>query len=127
MASVCRCRPATSRRDAAAILIGQLREIYFEPELKPVDTTNWYPKLLRKDYMVGLNVSETGVDDTDQQFYEAPLFALAALRANFVISAPRALGSSPRPNRRANPPPRRDPVCDCERPLSFQAPAPLAR
>ena len=45
--------------DAAAILIGQLREIYFEPELKPVDTTNWYPKLLKKDYMVGLNVSET--------------------------------------------------------------------
>jgi len=57
-------------RDPAAILIGQLREIYFEPELDPVDTTNWYPKLLKKDYAVGLNVSETGVDDPDQQFYE---------------------------------------------------------
>jgi len=57
-------------RDPAAILIGQLREIYFEPELEPVDTTNWYPKLLKKDYTVGLNFSETGVDDPDQQFYE---------------------------------------------------------
>jgi len=38
--------------------------------LDPVDTTQWYPKLMRKDYVVGLNVSETPVDDPDQQFYE---------------------------------------------------------
>jgi peptide/nickel transport system substrate-binding protein len=47
-----------------------LREIYIDGELEPVDTTSWYPKLLRKDFTVGLNVSETGVDDPDQQFYE---------------------------------------------------------
>ena len=57
-------------RDPAAVLIGQLREIYIDAELEPVDTTAWYPKLLRKDFTVGLNVSETGVDDPDQQFYE---------------------------------------------------------
>src|SRR3984893_16992518 len=57
-------------RDPAAVLIGQLREIYIDGELEPVDTTSWYPKLLRKDFTVGLNVSETGVDDPDQQFYE---------------------------------------------------------
>jgi peptide/nickel transport system substrate-binding protein len=57
-------------RDPAAVLIGQLREIYIDGELEPVDTTAWYPKLLRKDFTVGLNVSETGVDDPDQQFYE---------------------------------------------------------
>jgi peptide/nickel transport system substrate-binding protein len=57
-------------RDPAAVLIGQLREIYIDAELEPVDTTSWYPKLLRKDFTVGLNVSETGVDDPDQQFYE---------------------------------------------------------
>jgi peptide/nickel transport system substrate-binding protein len=57
-------------RDAAAVLIGQLREIYIDAELEPVDTTSWYPRLLRKDFTVGLNVSETGVDDPDQQFYE---------------------------------------------------------
>jgi len=31
----------------------------------------WYPKVMRKDYTVGLNVTETGVDDPDQQFYQS--------------------------------------------------------
>jgi peptide/nickel transport system substrate-binding protein len=57
-------------RDPATILVSQLHEIYIDPELDPVDTVQWYPKLMRKDYAVGLNVSETGVDDPDQQFYE---------------------------------------------------------
>jgi peptide/nickel transport system substrate-binding protein len=57
-------------RDPAGVLLGQLREIYIDAELEPVDTTQWYPRLLRKDFTVGLNVSETGVDDPDQQFYE---------------------------------------------------------
>jgi peptide/nickel transport system substrate-binding protein len=57
-------------RDPAAILISQLREIYIDAELDPVDTTQWYPKIMRKDFTVGLNVTETGVDDPDQQFYE---------------------------------------------------------
>src|SRR5207248_2177807 len=33
-------------------------------------TAQWYPRLMRKDFTVGLNVSETAVDDPDQQFYE---------------------------------------------------------
>ncbi len=57
-------------RDPAVILLSQLREIYIDAELDPVDTVQWYPRLLRKDYAVGLNVTETGVDDPDQQFYE---------------------------------------------------------
>jgi peptide/nickel transport system substrate-binding protein len=57
-------------RDAAVILIDQLKEIYIGGMLDPVDTTQWYPRILRKDYTVGLNVTEAGVDDPDQQFYE---------------------------------------------------------
>jgi peptide/nickel transport system substrate-binding protein len=57
-------------RDPAVILIDQLKQIYIDAVLDPIDTTNWYPKILRKDYTVGLNVTETGVDDPDQQFYE---------------------------------------------------------
>ena len=57
-------------RDPAAILISQLREIYMDATLDPVDTVNWYPKVMRKDYTVGLNVTESGLDDPDQQFYE---------------------------------------------------------
>jgi peptide/nickel transport system substrate-binding protein len=57
-------------RDAAVILIDQLKEIYIDGVLEPVDTTQWYPRIMRKDFTVGLNVSESAVDDPDQQFYE---------------------------------------------------------
>ena len=57
-------------RDAAVILIDQLKEIYIDGVLEAVDTAQWYPRLMRKDFAVGLNVSETAVDDPDQQFYE---------------------------------------------------------
>ena len=57
-------------RDPAVILISQLKEIYIDAELEPVDTTQWYPRLMRKDYKVGLNITETAVDDPDPAFYE---------------------------------------------------------
>jgi peptide/nickel transport system substrate-binding protein len=53
-------------------------EIYIDGVLDAVDTTQWYPKVMRKDYAVGLTVSENGLDDPDQQFYE-----------NFVCGAER--------------------------------------
>jgi peptide/nickel transport system substrate-binding protein len=57
-------------RDAAVILIDQLKEIYIDGQLDAVDTTQWYPRIMRKDFAVGLNVSESAIDDPDQQFYE---------------------------------------------------------
>ena len=39
-------------------------------QLEAIDTTQWYPRIMRKDFAVGLNVSESAVDDPDQQFYE---------------------------------------------------------
>ena len=53
-----RCRRATSRtcRDPAVILIDQLKEVYIDGELETIDTTNWFPKVMRKDYIVGLNL-----------------------------------------------------------------------
>src|SRR5216683_1654259 len=57
-------------RDPAVILIDQLKEIYIDGVLEAVDTTQWYPRIMRKDFTVGLNVSESAVDDPDQQFYE---------------------------------------------------------
>jgi peptide/nickel transport system substrate-binding protein len=56
--------------DPAVILIDQLKEIYIDGELEPVDTTQCYPRLMRKDFKVGLNVTESEVDDPDAQFYE---------------------------------------------------------
>ena len=57
-------------RDAAVILIDQLKEIYIDGVLEAVDTAQWYPRIMRKDFTVGLNVSESAVDDPDRQFYE---------------------------------------------------------
>src|SRR5947209_13278720 len=57
-------------RDPAAILIDQLKEIYIDGELETVETANWVPKLMRKDFKVGLNVLGTAVDDPDVYFYQ---------------------------------------------------------
>ena len=65
-------------RDPAVILIDQLKEIYIDGVLEPIETANWFPKVMRKDYTVGINGTESGVDDPDQQFYE-----------NFVCGAER--------------------------------------
>ena len=52
------------------ILIDQLKHIYIEAELQPLDTTQWYPLLMRKDYTLALNVTESEVGDPYPQFYE---------------------------------------------------------
>jgi peptide/nickel transport system substrate-binding protein len=57
-------------RDPAVILIDQLKEIYITGELEPVDTTQWYPKVQRKDYTVALNLTGTLVDDPDAMLNE---------------------------------------------------------
>ncbi len=63
-------RNVPAYRDPAVLLIDQLKEIYIDATLDAVDTTNWYPKVMRKDYAIGLTVGENGLDDPDQQFYE---------------------------------------------------------
>lgn len=63
-------RNTPAYRDPAVLLIDQLKEIYIDGTLNAIDTTQWYPTVMRKDYAVGLTVSENGLDDPDQQFYE---------------------------------------------------------
>src|SRR4029078_5708864 len=57
-------------RDPAVILISQLKEIYIDGQLDAVDTAVYFPKLLRKDYTVGLAITETALDHPDQMFFE---------------------------------------------------------
>ena len=57
-------------RDPAVILIDQLKEIYIDGELEPVETGSWFAKIARKDYVIGLNLTGDSVDDPDQNFYE---------------------------------------------------------
>jgi len=69
LAATMTTRNVPGYRDAAVLIIDQLKEIYVDATLDAVDTTQWYPKVMRKDYAVGLTVSENGLDDPDQQFY----------------------------------------------------------
>ncbi len=57
-------------RDPAVILIDQLKEIYIDGELEPVDTAVWYPRLAKKDFTIGLNLIGNGLDEPDQTLYE---------------------------------------------------------
>jgi peptide/nickel transport system substrate-binding protein len=63
-------RDIPAYRDPAVILIDQLKEIYIDGELRPIDTTQWYPTMMRKDYSVALNLTGTQVDDPDAMLYE---------------------------------------------------------
>src|SRR5207248_2087693 len=64
-------------REPAVILIDQVKQIYIDGELEPVDTTSWFPKIWRKDYTVGMNLTGNSLDDPDQNFFE-----------NFLCDAP---------------------------------------
>jgi peptide/nickel transport system substrate-binding protein len=57
-------------REPAVILVDQLKSIYVDGELDVVETANWFSKVARKDYALGLNLTGNAVDDPDQSFYE---------------------------------------------------------
>ena len=67
-------------RDAAVVAISQLREVYVDAELDIVDTATYFPRIMRKDYKLAVDVSTGGLDDPDQKFYE-----------NYVCDADRNL------------------------------------
>jgi peptide/nickel transport system substrate-binding protein len=57
-------------REPAVILNDQLKQIYVDGEIEPIDTTSWFPKIMRKDYSVGMNLTGNSLDDPDQNFFE---------------------------------------------------------
>jgi peptide/nickel transport system substrate-binding protein len=70
LAATVTTRNVAAYRDPAVILIDQLKEIYIDGTLNAIDTTQWYPTVMRKDYALAFTVTETGLDDPDQMFYE---------------------------------------------------------
>jgi peptide/nickel transport system substrate-binding protein len=57
-------------RDPAVIVIDQLKKIYIAGELDILETPQWYARLARKDYTIGLNVTGVSVDDPDGNIVE---------------------------------------------------------
>src|SRR5262249_55258870 len=65
-------------RDPATILIDHLKHIYVDGELEVIDTSVYYNRVFKKDYVVALNLSGTAVDDPDVGFFEG--YACGSLR-----------------------------------------------
>ena len=49
-------------RDPAILLIDQLKQVYIDGELEEVDTPQYFPKIIRKDFSVALNLQTSGPD-----------------------------------------------------------------
>jgi peptide/nickel transport system substrate-binding protein len=57
-------------RDPAVLFIDQLKEVYVDAELEVIETAVYYSRMFKKDYIIGINLTGSGVDDPDQHFYE---------------------------------------------------------
>ena len=57
-------------RDPAVILIDQLRQIYIDADLDLIETAIWPVRLTKRDYTLAFNLTGSGGDDPDIQFYE---------------------------------------------------------
>jgi peptide/nickel transport system substrate-binding protein len=110
-------------RDAAVIAISQLREIYIDAQLELIETANWFPRVIRKDYTVGVTVSEGGLDEPDQKFYES--YLCGADRNYTGYCDPETDRLIDRQSMEADPEKRRKLVWDIERRLAEDASRPV--
>jgi peptide/nickel transport system substrate-binding protein len=57
-------------RDPGTIMLDHLKEIYIDGELEMTETANWVPRLIKRDYVLSVNVLGNPVDDPDVVFYQ---------------------------------------------------------
>ncbi len=56
--------------DMAVWVMDQLRQVGIEATLEQTESATWIPKLMRRDYQIGSNLTGVAVDDPDASFYE---------------------------------------------------------
>jgi peptide/nickel transport system substrate-binding protein len=61
---------STRNTTPAVVLVDQLKQIYVDGEVEPIDNALWFAKVMRHDYMVALGATFKSIDDPDQTFYE---------------------------------------------------------
>jgi peptide/nickel transport system substrate-binding protein len=54
----------------ASFVIDQLKRVGVEATLKQYETAQWHPKVTRRDYEMGANLTGIGPDDPDANFFE---------------------------------------------------------
>jgi peptide/nickel transport system substrate-binding protein len=56
--------------DLASFVADQLRQVGVEATVKQIETSQFFPTLTRRDYLIGANLTAAAVDDPDVYFYE---------------------------------------------------------
>ena len=56
--------------NTTVVLVDQLKKIYIDGEVEPIDNALWFAKVMRHDYALALGATFNAVDDPDQTFYE---------------------------------------------------------
>ncbi len=74
-------RNVPAHRDPVVILIEQLKQIYIDGEIELIESAVWPSRITRRDFALALNLTGSGGDDPDVQFYEN--YTCSALR-NFT-------------------------------------------
>lgn len=65
-------------RDPALILNDQIKSVYIDADLDVVDTPQFYNRVFKREYSIGLNLTGSSLDDPDQNFFEN--YACGSLR-----------------------------------------------
>ena len=81
-------RDINTFRDPALILNDQLKKVYINAELDIADTPQYYARMFKKQFAIGLNLTGSSLDDPDQNFYEN--YACGSLR-NYTNYCNKAL------------------------------------
>ena len=63
-------RNDASYRDLAVILIDQLKPIYIDGELEPIESAVYFNRMYQKKYVLAVNATGSSLDDPDQHFAE---------------------------------------------------------
>ena len=56
--------------DSAVWVVSQLKNAYMDPTLEQIETAVWFPKIVRRDFQLGVNFTAGVVDDPDAVLFE---------------------------------------------------------
>ncbi|HEY7454252.1 MAG TPA: ABC transporter substrate-binding protein [Thermoleophilaceae bacterium] len=56
--------------DLASFVADQLRQVNVEATVKQIETSQFFPAMARRDYLIGANLTAAAIDDPDVYFYE---------------------------------------------------------
>jgi peptide/nickel transport system substrate-binding protein len=102
-------------RNPAVLLIDQLKEVYIDGDLEPVDTTNFFPRMVRRDFSVALSAGAGG-NDPDQGLYTT--YVCNAENNRMGYCSPEVDDLTDRQSREADQERRKRLVWDIERKLA---------